>query len=55
MSEDPVSLPVLLTQEHEIVGFDCGKAPLNDFLIKYALQTRLAGGREPTCLREASG
>jgi GNAT superfamily N-acetyltransferase len=40
MTEEPLSLPVLLTQEHEIVGFDCGKAPLNDFLIKYALQNQ---------------
>lgn len=44
MTEEPVSLPVLLTQEHEIVGFDCGKAALNDFLIKYALQNQVGGG-----------
>jgi hypothetical protein len=44
MSEEPVSLPVLLTQEHEVVDFDCGKAPLNDFLIKYALQNQVGGG-----------
>ena len=44
MTEEPLSLPVLLTQEHEIVGFDCGKAPLNDFLIKYALQNQASGG-----------
>jgi GNAT superfamily N-acetyltransferase len=44
MIEEPLSLPVLLTQEHEIVGFDCGKAPLNDFLIKYALQNQASGG-----------
>jgi GNAT superfamily N-acetyltransferase len=44
MAEEPLSLPILLTQEHEIVGFDCGKAPLNDFLIKYALQNQASGG-----------
>jgi GNAT superfamily N-acetyltransferase len=44
MTEEPLSLPVLLTQEHEIVGFDFGKAPLNDFLIKYALQNQASGG-----------
>jgi len=44
MTEEPVSLPILLAQEHEIVGFDCGKAPLNDFLIKYALQNQVGGG-----------
>src|SRR5262245_61221966 len=44
MPEEPVSLPVLLTPEHEYVGFDCGKAPLNDFLIKYALQNQASGG-----------
>jgi GNAT superfamily N-acetyltransferase len=44
MTEEPLSLPVLLTQEHEIVGFDCGRAPLNDFLIKYALQNQASGG-----------
>jgi GNAT superfamily N-acetyltransferase len=44
MTEDPISLPVLLGGEHELAGFDCGKAPLNDFLIKYALQNQASGG-----------
>ena len=28
----------------ETVLFDCGKPPLNDFLIKYALQNQASGG-----------
>lgn len=43
---EPESLnsPVLLTKAHDTSGFDCGKAPLNDFLIKYALQNQASGG-----------
>jgi GNAT superfamily N-acetyltransferase len=44
MTEDPISLPVLLGSEHKLEGFDCGKAPLNDFLIKYAIQNQAGGG-----------
>jgi GNAT superfamily N-acetyltransferase len=44
MTEEPLSLPVLFTQEHELVGIDCGKAPLNDFLSKFALQNQASGG-----------
>jgi GNAT superfamily N-acetyltransferase len=44
MTEEPISLPVLLSSEHELAGFDCGKAPLNDFLVKYALQNQASGG-----------
>src|SRR5262249_8350548 len=44
MTEEALSLPVLLTPEHELAGFDCGKTPLNDFLVKYALQNQAGGG-----------
>lgn len=44
MIEDPLSLPVLLTREHDLTGFDCGKGSLNEFLIKYALQNQSSGG-----------
>lgn len=44
MTEEPLSLPILLTKEHELASFDCGKAPLNDFLIKFALQNQASGG-----------
>lgn len=44
MTEASLSLPVLLTKQHELTGFDCGKTPLNDFLIKYALQNQGSGG-----------
>jgi GNAT superfamily N-acetyltransferase len=44
MTEETLSLPVLLTQEHELADFDCGKIPLNDFLVKYALQNQASGG-----------
>lgn len=42
--EDPISLPVLLSSAHNLAGFDCGKAPLNDFLVKYAQQNQASGG-----------
>lgn len=44
MTEEPFALPVLLAKHHELAGFDCGKAPLNDFLTKYALQNQASGG-----------
>ncbi len=44
MANDTLLAPALLTKSHEIAGFDCGKAPLNDFLIKYALQSQASGG-----------
>jgi GNAT superfamily N-acetyltransferase len=44
MNEEPISLPVPLGIEHELAGFDCGKAPLNEFLLKYALQNQAGGG-----------
>ena len=44
MIEQPLTLPVLLTKHHETDGFDCGKAPLNEFLIKYALHNQASGG-----------
>jgi GNAT superfamily N-acetyltransferase len=44
MIDEPLSLLVLLAREHEVAGFDCGKTPLNDFLIKYALQNQAGGG-----------
>jgi GNAT superfamily N-acetyltransferase len=43
-TEEPLNSPVLLTKTHEIAGFDCGKLPLNDFLLKYALQNQVSGG-----------
>jgi len=36
--------PVLYAKSHQTAGFDCGKQPLNDFLIKYALQNQNSGG-----------
>ena len=42
--EESLNAPVLLTKAHEIVGFDCGKPSLNDFLVKYALQNQASGG-----------
>jgi GNAT superfamily N-acetyltransferase len=44
MTEQPFPQPILLAKQHELAGFDCGKAPLNDFLIKYALQNQASGG-----------
>jgi len=36
--------PVLLDKTHNIAEFNCGKQPLNDFLVKYALQNQASGG-----------
>jgi len=44
MTDQTLHPPTLLTKGHEIVGFDCGKAPLNDFLTTYALQNQASGG-----------
>jgi len=44
LADETLHPPALLTKSHEIAGFDCGKAPLNDFLIKYALQNQASGG-----------
>ncbi|AGY58020.1 GNAT family N-acetyltransferase [Gloeobacter kilaueensis] len=44
MPDEQLNAPVLLTRNHELAGFDCGKPPLNDFLTKYALQNQTSGG-----------
>jgi GNAT superfamily N-acetyltransferase len=44
MSNEAIYHPVLLTKDHVLAGFDCGKVPLNDFLTKYALQNQASGG-----------
>lgn len=44
MADEALLAPVLLTKAHEVSGFDCGKSPLNDFLVKYALQNQASGG-----------
>ena len=44
MDEPPLISPALLTKAHEIATFDCGKPPLNDFLVKFALQNQSGGG-----------
>ena len=31
-----------LRREHRVEGFDCGKEPLNRFLIRFALQSQLS-------------
>lgn len=44
MLEPPLNPPSLLTKNHDVSGFDCGKPPLNNFLIKYALENQAGGG-----------
>ena len=39
----PSQKAVRLIKGHEVAEFDCGKPPLNDFLIKYALQNQSGG------------
>ncbi len=53
MPDGPLNAPVLLAKSHEIAGFDCGKPPLNDFLIKYALQNQKSGGARTYVLTRA--
>jgi GNAT superfamily N-acetyltransferase len=43
-AEEALNAPILLTKAHQTAGFDCGKTPLNDFLVKYALQNQASGG-----------
>ena len=38
----PYAAPVLLSEEHDCDGFDCGHAPLNDWLRRYAFQNQRA-------------
>lgn len=40
MSPMPLIGPVPLEKSHEVAHFDCGAAPLNDFLHKYAWQNQ---------------
>ena len=35
-----------LTRVHAVEGFDCGKEPLNRFLVRYALQNQQAGASQ---------
>ena len=44
MADETLFSPILLTKQHDVSEFDCGKPPLNDFLIKYALQNQASGG-----------
>ena len=53
MPDDPLNAPALLTKSHKIVDFDCGKPPLNDFLVKYALQNQAGGGARTYVLTRA--
>lgn len=38
-----VTAPTLLTAEHEVATFDCGKPPLNGWLIRHALANQQSG------------
>jgi GNAT superfamily N-acetyltransferase len=47
--------PELLTVQHEVEGFDCGSAPLNNYLKRFALTNNAAGSaRTFVCCREAA-
>lgn len=35
-----------LTRNHAVDGFDCGKEPLNRFLVRFALQSQLANASQ---------
>lgn len=53
MQNEPLNEPILLAKSHIIADFDCGKPPLNDFLIKYALQNQASGGARTYVLTRA--
>ncbi len=53
MQSEPLNEPILLAKSHIITDFDCGKPPLNDFLIKYALQNQASGGARTYVLTRA--
>ena len=42
--EPRLNSPQLLAKIHDLSQFGCGKAPLNDFLKKFALQAQASGG-----------
>lgn len=44
MPADPLQGPILFAKHHDVASFDRGKAPLNDFLITYALHNQASGG-----------
>lgn len=54
MSDEPLNPPALLTKSHRILGFDCGKPPLNEFLTKFALQNQAGGGARTYVLTRGS-
>ncbi|MEZ5844045.1 MAG: GNAT family N-acetyltransferase, partial [Hyphomicrobiaceae bacterium] len=35
-----------LTRRHDVEAFDCGKEPLNRFLVRYALTSQAAGASQ---------
>lgn len=43
MAEFPFAAPTALTAAHKVETFDCGKAPLNEFLHRYARTNDRAG------------
>ena len=38
MNPPPLDNPVPLDKSHDLIPFDCGAGPLNDYLKKHALQ-----------------
>ena len=43
-----ISAPQLLSADHTLTGFDCGKASLNEWLVKRALRAQKIGGSART-------
>jgi GNAT superfamily N-acetyltransferase len=42
-----------LTRDHEVAGFNCGNAALNEFLIRHALQSQRSDASQTYVLTEA--
>ena len=53
MIEFPLSAPQVLTRSHQTANFDCGKAPLNEFLQLYALANAQSGNSRTFVVADA--
>lgn len=55
MAEFPLVAPCALSRVHQVADFDCGKAPLNDFLRLYALANSQSGNSRTFVVADAEG
>jgi GNAT superfamily N-acetyltransferase len=55
MAEFSFSAPELLHSHHDTTSFDCGKPPLNEFLVRYALVSQSGGSARTFVAANVSG